>query len=500
MRDQVRGRLRLPGRPPTRLFTDTVIVGAACVVVGGLSGAADVGGALPQPVTGQVLTLLAAIVAAGAAALGGFAARLTNDPRPRWIAAALALYAVVVLPLTVSVTASPDLSVSSARLVAYLLMIGMLVAAIRPPPRVGTGGTWAIAAAGAAIAWLALAAHFVAPAFMRAVLEGPIATVAVLIGWTGLAAAAVVEGYGRRSGPRWRVGLGLVVLAAAQLHRVLVNGGHLPGDLLFAGLRLLGLVVVVTGLAQLVTRSVAALHSEQFQQQEELANAALHMERAAEIAAERDHELRNGLAGLAGITHLLSSSAAGEEQDRLKQAVLAELGRLHTILDGGTPEVADLGGPAAVRVRYDVEPVLSGLATLRRAAGTPIGLEIEPGLQACGDSAVLAQVVTNLIANCERHAPGAAVVIRACRRADEVVVEVRDEGPGLPAGAGDSLMRRGVRDAAAGGSGLGLHISRQLIEREGGTLDLRTVDDPRGMVATVTVPAATAPFNAPLNR
>ena len=42
---------------------------------------------------------------------------------------------------------------------------------------------------------------------------------------------------------------------------------------------------------------------------------------------ERSHELRNGLAGLAGITHLLSAEG-GEDHERLTDAVLAELGRL----------------------------------------------------------------------------------------------------------------------------------------------------------------------------
>ena len=52
------------------------------------------------------------------------------------------------------------------------------------------------------------------------------------------------------------------------------------------------------------------------------------------------------------------------------------------------------------------------------------------------------------------------------------------------------MLQRGVHDPAAGGSGLGLHISARLINREGGELDLRTVTDPRGCLATVRLPAA----------
>ena len=279
------------------------------------------------------------------------------------------------------------------------------------------------------------------------------------------------------------------MIAAAQLYR---GGTGVPvTDPAFAALQLVGALVVLVAFARIVARSLATVRSQQWAQQEELAVAALHVERARELAAERDHELRNGLAGLAGITHLLSSGAGDDEQQRLKQAVLSELGRLHTILDGGA--IAPDAGP---REEYAVEPVLAGLVTLRRSAGAPVTLEVDDAdgpLRACGDAAVLAQVITNLLANCDRHAPGSPVTVRAQRRADRVVIEVRDQGPGLRTALGHDLLQRGAHDPAAGGSGLGLHISARLVDREGGELDLRTVTDPLGCLATVRLPATGTP-------
>ena len=101
-------------------------------------------------------------------------------------------------------------------------------------------------------------------------------------------------------------------------------------------------------------------------------------------------------------------------------------------------------------------------------------------------------MVTNLLANCDRHAPEAPVTVRGYRAGERVVVEVRDEGPGLRAALGHDVLQRGVHDPAGGGSGLGLHISAQLLAREGGELDLRTVTDPRGCLATVSLPASDA--------
>ena len=230
---------------------------------------------------------------------------------------------------------------------------------------------------------------------------------------------------------------------------------------------------MLVALAQLALLALRSVETAQWRQQEELTVAALHMERAQEAAAERDHELRNGLAGLAGITHLLSADTGSQEHDRLKHAVLAELGRLHAILDGGA-----LAEPPDVD--YAVEPVLAGLVALR-PHGT-VTLSAAPDLQARGDPAVLAQIVTNLLVNCERHAPGAPVTVTARRSDGFVTVEVRDEGPGLPP--------EGVRRQATPGSGLGLPISRRLATTQGGLLTLRTVTEPSGCLATLSVPSA----------
>ena len=452
-----------------------------CAVATALALTPALRGLGPPGAAHTVLTVATAAAATGAAILAEVAGRIRDDPRWSWMAGSFALYGVLVLPVSVLAAGGDTPHLMLVRVIAYLTALPLLVVSLRAPLGRGTVLLpWVITAAGAllAAASLALPDDVVSAPSVRVVL-----TVVVLPCWTAVAVGHVIEGYRRRSGPRLRLGLGLAVLAGAQLYRSAT--GAPATDPPFAALRLVGVLVVLVALAQLVARSLAAVRSQQWAQQEELAVAALHVERAGELAAERDHELRNGLAGLAGITHLLSSGADDDEQQRLRQAVLSELGRLHTILDGGA--VAPDPGP---REEYAVEPVLAGLVTLRRSAGVPVTLVAEPGLRACGDAAVLAQVVTNLLANCDRHAAGAPVVVRAYHHADHVVVEVRDEGPGLPAALGHDLLRRGVHDSAGGGSGLGLHISARLIDREGGELDLCPATEPTGCLATVRLPEA----------
>jgi two-component system OmpR family sensor kinase len=439
-----------------------------------------------------VLTVATATVTAGAAILAEVVGRICDDPRWSWAAAAFALYGLVVLPVSALAAEGDTPRLLMVRVAAYLVALPMLMVSLRPPHRPSPVVPWALTVVGALLATAASAVPETAVP-IRAV--GAVLLVVVLPGWTAVAVGYVLDGSRRRNGPRLRFGLGLAVVAASQIYRAVT--GVPSGDPVFTGLRLVGAVIVLVALAQMVARSLDAVRSQQFAQQEELTIAATHLARAQELAAERDHELRNGLAGLAGITHLLSTGTDDAEQQRLRQAVLSELSRLHTILDGGGMFDAPDAPP---RIEYTVEPVLAGLVTLRRSAGIRVTMDADPALRACGHSAVLAQVVTNLLANCDRHAPGAPITVRGYRAGDRVVVEVRDEGPGLRAALAHDVLQRGVHDPAAGGSGLGLHISAQLLAREGGELDLRTVTDPRGCLATVSLPAADAPADPTQDR
>ncbi|MCE3553446.1 HAMP domain-containing histidine kinase [Pseudonocardia sp. RS11V-5] len=485
------GRLRR-ARFTSRLAIDVGVLLALCAAVVVLAASPRVLDWLHQETAADIVTLIAAGIGAAAAILALVASRLLTEARLAWLAAALVLYCLVVLPWGVSAPAGTIPSATQvSRFIAYATALVLLVFALRSPRRMGTWGGWVIMLAGAVLAVLAL---LLVPDLGAATLfiAGPVNAVVVVVGWVAAAVLAVVDAARRQSTSRLRIGLGLVILAGAQLYRLSTPMGPPVPDLVFPALRLVGMAVLLVGLLQLVQRGLRSLQEENFEQQEELAAAALHMERAAAHTAERNHELRNGLAGLAGITHLLSAEADGPDHDRLRSAVLAELGRLHTILErSGDPleleeDLAEEPGS------YELEPMLANLVELQRARGRQVRLEVAEGLAALGSSAVAAQIVTNLLANCERHAPGTPVTVTAFSEHDDVVIEVRDRGPGLPPGKERDVLGRGVHDARAGGSGLGLHISRELVEGQGGSLSLRTVDGPRGCAATVTLPAVDA--------
>jgi two-component system OmpR family sensor kinase len=102
---------------------------------------------------------------------------------------------------------------------------------------------------------------------------------------------------------------------------------------------------------------------------------------------------------------------------------------------------------------------------------------------------VVAQVVTNLLANCARHAPGSRIEVRARHDDGFLVVEVYDDGPGAPAGSEETLVEEGVTGAVTGGSGLGLSVSRRLLAAQGGGMRVLPMTG-RGFRVRCTLPAA----------
>jgi signal transduction histidine kinase len=120
-------------------------------------------------------------------------------------------------------------------------------------------------------------------------------------------------------------------------------------------------------------------------------------------------------------------------------------------------------------------------------------LRVEPGLWARGSATVLAEVVTNLLANTVDHAPGSPVCISAIDQGDEVVIRVRDFGPGVAPGRERAVFERGIRDERSGGLGLGLHVSRTLLASENGSIAIDPIaPGSSGCTVVIRLPAASA--------
>ncbi len=152
------------------------------------------------------------------------------------------------------------------------------------------------------------------------------------------------------------------------------------------------------------------------------------------------------------------------------------------------------------RAEEDLSELLHGAAAAAREAYVDkrVGLQVEAATAAARvavDRQRFGQVMDNLLTNALRHTPpGGRVTVRAARRGTgSVLIEVVDTGDGMtPDQLGHVFERfyRGdtARDRDSGGSGIGLTISRALIEAHGGTLTATSPGPGSGSVFTIRLP------------
>ncbi|WP_433029541.1 sensor histidine kinase [Actinomycetospora sp. CA-053990] len=412
-----------------------------------------------------------------------FAARLTADPHVGWVSLALGAYGLLAVPASMVATLNPTPAAAAARVLIDGIMAGLLVTAAAAPPLthprvrlVLIGGALTVLG-GAAVA--AASSSFVSS--VTAFVPVPLGFGLV---WTGAGAAIASRGAHRQDQGLAVAGTGLALLGAARVVNAAAFDWPVVGVAAAStGLHLAAIALVLCGSLRLARQALGSLEDQHDSLEEELRLAETRLARAA----ERDHELRNGLAGLAGATTLLGSGCPDPVQ--LSTVVAAELDRLDELLQTPVGREAE-----ALTSSFAVAPVLHGLITLRCSAGMVVEQELQLGLQALGSSARLAQVIINLFENANRHAPGSPVRVTAERREDRVVIQVRDQGPGLGHGTEDAVFEPGVHDGARGGLGLGLYVCRQLLAAENGTITVLPADpDAPGCVAVVELPAAPDP-------
>ncbi|MEV6602870.1 HAMP domain-containing sensor histidine kinase [Kutzneria sp. NPDC051319] len=404
---------------------------------------------------GQLMLVIAvAGVTACGVVMAYFLAGMDDRRGIAGLAAAVTVYALVALPATVIAFTSAD----AQHLMALLRTTGgffflVLLAFALTPGQPGLTTGWRGGLLGVVLSVALALVIDSTPALDDLATTGVLGRF-LIVAWSAVTLTYIAYGIRNRVPMAYGIGAGMVVVAIAQIMRETGNMG-LGG----ASLRVCGAVIMCAALARRLR--------ERFQ------TSQLRVDRIAEL----DHELHNVLAGLDGMTHVLSH-AGKDDRELLSEAVREEIGRLRNLLD----QRAEPAGCA-------VDPVLTRIVTLRRTNGLDVELDIEPGLRTTMPADAFAQVVTNLLANCERHAPGAKVQVKARANGRSVHVEVRDDGPGLAPEVRGRLFRRGVHDEARGGSGLGLHLSQQLVGASGGSLSLRPADDGHGTVAALAVPA-----------
>jgi two-component system sensor histidine kinase KdpD len=212
------------------------------------------------------------------------------------------------------------------------------------------------------------------------------------------------------------------------------------------------------------------------------------------------HDLRTPLAAITGASSTLLTGAPMSDGARaeLQRTILEESQRLDRLI-GNLLEMTRLesGEIDLRRDWHSLEELVGGaLARLDHLlAGHRVETCLDPRLPLVHVDAVLVeQLVQNLLENAAKYTPRGSTIRVAARAAgDEVEIEVRDDGPGLPPGSEERVFDKFHRERTAGrsGFGLGLAICRAIVAAHGGRIAARNLA-PHGVsfVAALPVPAA----------
>jgi CheY-like chemotaxis protein len=225
--------------------------------------------------------------------------------------------------------------------------------------------------------------------------------------------------------------------------------------------------------------------------------------RKDEFIAMLSHELRNPLAPLRSAFDLMRLQAPAGADAPVRAMMERQVAHLTRLVDDlleasrisrGLLELKRAPLELAEVLRAAVESA----EPLIREAGHRLELELPPEpLPIEADAVRLAQAFANLLNNAARYTPRGGRIWLKARRADgKALVSVRDDGAGFAPAAQVRLFEMFWRGAGSSGLGIGLALTRKLVEMHGGTIEARSDGEGRGAEFEVTLPLDLAPARA----
>lgn len=239
---------------------------------------------------------------------------------------------------------------------------------------------------------------------------------------------------------------------------------------------------------QALNEELRQAHREQHETTSALREA---IERQRRLVFEASHDLRNPITGL-----MAELEVALSEPDIDLQRILRRLLRDAERLNDIVADLLDLARldaePGEPPQTIDVADLVADELDRRAPAATAVRTCIAPGVRVRASRIRLARLLGNLLANAERHACS-AIEIRVSADPPDAVLEVIDDGPGIPRAERERVFermyrRRDARERDPGGSGLGLTIAREIAEQYGGCLYV--ADNPTGARLVLRLPLA----------
>jgi two-component system OmpR family sensor kinase len=208
------------------------------------------------------------------------------------------------------------------------------------------------------------------------------------------------------------------------------------------------------------------------------------LKRQREFVADASHELRTPLTSILANLELLQASLEEperEEERTMVDSALRSSSRMSRLVTDLLLLARADTGRIGARTRCDLGEVAGNAAAevAPTVGERELRIENERPLPVDGNPDELHRMVLNLLDNAVRHTPpGSTIELRLRAEGSDAVLEVADDGPGIPAELREQIFERFVRGdgpadtAVGGGSGLGLAIVRAVASSHGGSAEV----------------------------
>jgi signal transduction histidine kinase len=231
------------------------------------------------------------------------------------------------------------------------------------------------------------------------------------------------------------------------------------------------------------TTELAALAAENAKLYEE-ARAAVHIRE--EFLSIASHELKTPFTSQYLQLQMLRKLAKGAPESPEVQKIREYSEFVLKVAKKQIELIEELMDLTRLRVgKFEIRPTRCDLAVLASEVvsslasenGASIQLEASSEILGQFDPVRIAQVITNLVSNALKYGGGSAIEVQVKKLGDAARILVKDEGPGIDPSAQERIFERFERhtsNTSIGGLGLGLYITRQIVESHGGTISVKS--------------------------